>query len=81
MTYDICSHFSTFARHGCSKKATAMGGVLTVPDGQDAGVVHNDRFLTLQKQVRDQGWTEILACVPSEASSLVVCKSYEDEHC
>lgn len=57
-----------------------MGGVLTVPDGQDTGMVDNDRLITLEEQVRYQGRTEILASVHSTASGLVQGKSYEYEH-
>ena len=60
-------------------KAAAV--VLTVTDGQDLGMVYNDEFLTLKKQLRVQEWTEIVECDDSMASSLVECKLTEDENC
>ena len=58
MTYYVSSYFSPFASYGWSKDAKALAGVLTVPDGQDSGVVDNG-FLTLKKEVRFRGLTEI----------------------
>ena len=59
MTYYVSSNCSPFAPYGWSKDVKALAGVLTVPDGQDSGVLHNNEFLTLKKEVRFRGWTEI----------------------
>ena len=74
MTYYVASYFSPFAPYGWSKDAKALAGVLMVPDGQDSGVVDNNGFLTLKKEVRFRGWTEIAECDASTASGLVECE-------
>ena len=81
MTYYVSSYFSPFAPHACSQDAKALAGVLTVPDGQDSGVVDHNVFLTLKKEVRFQGWTEITECDASTASGLVQCETWQDENC
>ena len=68
MPYFVSSYFCPFAPYCWSKDVKAWAGVLTVPDGQDSGVVDNDRFLTLKKNVRFRGWTEIAECDASTAS-------------
>ena len=78
MTYYVFSYFSPFAPYACSKVAKALAGVLTVPDGQDSGVVDHNGFLTLNKEVRLQGWTEIAECDASTASGLVECQPWEN---
>ena len=80
MTYYMSSYFSPFGAYGCSKDAKALAGVLTVPDGQDSGVVDNNGFLTLKKEVRFRGRTEIAECDASTASGLVECEPWEVEH-
>ena len=57
-----------------------VGRVLTVPDGQDSGVVDDNRFLTLKKQVRFRGCTEIVECDASTARGFVECESWEDQN-
>ena len=47
----MCSYVSTFAPYGYWKVVKAAAGVLTVPDGQDSGMVDNNGFLTLKKEV------------------------------
>ena len=74
MTYYVSSYVSPFAPHGWSKDAKALAGVLTVPNGQDAGVVNINGFLTLKKEVQFRGWTEIAECDASTASGLVECE-------
>ena len=76
MTYYVSSYFSPFAPCGWSKNAKALAGVLTVPDGQDSGVVDNNGFLTLKKGVRFRGWTEIAEWDASTASGLVECEPW-----
>ena len=80
MTYYVSSYFSPFAPYACSQDAKALAGVLTVPDGHDSRVVDNNGFLTLKKQVRFRGWTEIAECDASTASGLVECEPCEDEN-
>ena len=74
MTYYVSSYFSPFAAYGCSEDAKALAGVLTVPDGQDSGVVDNNGFRTLKKEVRCWGWTEIAECDACTARGLVECE-------
>ena len=74
MTYFGSSYCAPFAPYGCWKQAKALGGVLTVPDWQDSGVVYNNGFLTLQKEVRFRGWTEIAQWDASTASGLLECQ-------
>ena len=80
MTYYVCSYFSAFAPHACRQDAKALAVVLTVPNGHDSGVVDNNGFLTLKKEVRFRGWTEIAECDASTASGLVECEPCEDEN-
>ena len=80
MTYYVSAYFSPFATYGWSKDAKALAGVLTVPDGQDSGVVDNSGFLTLKKGVPFRGCTELAACDASTASGLVECEPCEDEN-
>ena len=80
MTYYVYSYYSAFAAYSCSKDAKALAVVLTVPDGQDSGMVDNNGFLTLTKEVRFRGWTEIAECDASTASGLVECEPCEDEN-
>ena len=80
MTNYVASYFSPFAPYGWSKDAKALPGVLSVPDSQDSGVVYNNGFLTLKKEVRFRGWTEIAECDASTASGLVECEPWEDEN-
>ena len=80
MTYYVSSYCSPFAPYGCSKDAKALAGVLTVPDGQDSGVVNNNGFFTRKKEVRFLGLTEIAECDPSTASGLVECEPLENEN-
>ena len=79
MTYVVSSYFSTFAPYGCWKEVKATAGVLMVPDGQDSGVVDNDGFLSLKKQVRFWECTEMVEGDASKASGLVECKPREEE--
>ena len=79
MTYVFSSYFWPVAPYGCSKDTKPCAGVLTVPDSQDSGMVDNDSALTLKKEVRFRGWTEITECYPSTASGLVECEPCEDE--
>ena len=81
MTNVVSSYISPFAPHGCWKEVKAAAGVLTFPNGQDSGVVDNNRYLTLKKQVRFRGWTEIVEGDASTASGLVECVPWEDENC
>ena len=81
MTYGVASYFWPFAPCRCWKERKAAGGVFTVPNGQDSGVVDNDRYLTLKKTVRFRGWTEIVEGDCRTASSLVECVPWEDENC
>ena len=80
MTCSVYSYFSTFAPYGWRKDAKALAVALTVPDCQDSGVVDNNGFLTMKKEVRFRGWTEIAECHASTASGLVECEPTEDEH-
>ena len=80
MTYYVSSYFSPFAPYACSQDAKALAGVLTVPDGQDSGVVDNNGCLTLKKEVRFRGWTEIPECDASPGSSQVECEPCQDEN-
>ena len=80
MTYHVSSYFSPFAPCGCSEDANALSEVLTVPDGEDSGMVDNNGFLTLTKEVRLRGWIEIAECDASTASGLVECEPCEDEN-
>ena len=80
MTYYVSSYFSSFAPYACSQDVKALAGVLTGPDGQDSGVVDNNGFLTLKKEVRFREWTEIAECDTSTASGLVECEPCEDEN-
>ena len=80
MTYYVSSYFSPFASYAWSQDAKALAGVLTVPDGNDSGVVDNNGFLTLKKEVRFRGWTEIAECNAGTASGLVECEPWEDEY-
>ena len=80
MPYYVYYYFSPFAPYVCSTAATGLAGVLTVPDGQDSGVVDHSGFLTLKKGVRFRGWTEIAECDASTASGLVECEPWEDEN-
>ena len=81
MTYYVSSYFCSFAASACSKDAKALARVLTVPDGQDSGVLDNNGFHVLKKEVRFQGWTEIAECDASAASGLVESETWEDENC
>ena len=80
MTYYVSCYFSPFAACGWSQDAKALAGVLTVPDGQDSGVVDNNGFLTRKKGVRFRGWTEIAECDARTDSGLVQCEPCEDEN-
>ena len=80
MTYYVSSDFSPFATHACSQDVKALAGVLTVPDGHDTGMVDNNGFFTLKKEVRFRGWTEIAECDASTASGLVEFEPWEDEN-
>ena len=80
MTYYVSSYFSPFATYGWSKDANALAGVVTVPDGQDSVVVDNNGFLTLKKELRFRGCTEIAECDASTASGLVQCEPCGDEN-
>ena len=80
MTDYVSAYFSPFAGHGWSKDAKGLAGVLTVPDGQDSGVVDNSGFLTLKKGVRFRAWAKIPECDASTASGLVECDPCEDEN-
>ena len=80
MTYVVSSYFAPFAPYGCWIEVKAAAGVLTVPDSQDSGMFDNNRFLTLKKEVRFRGWTEIVEGDASTASSLVECEPWQDEN-
>ena len=80
MTYYVSSYCSPFAPYGCSNDAKALAGVMTVPNCQDSGVVDNNGFLTLKKQVRFRRWIEIAECDASTASGLVECEPSQDEN-
>ena len=55
MTYYVSSYFSPFAPYGWSNDAKALAVVLTVPDGQDSGMVDNNGFLTMKEGIRFRG--------------------------
>ena len=58
-----------------------VGGVLTVPHGQDSGVWDQDVFLTLKKDVQFRGLTESVdwdSCTPS---ALLECESCKYGNC
>lgn len=48
----------------------------TVHDGQDSDVQLNDQYLTLQKEVRFRGRTEIVAYNHSMTTGLEKCESW-----
>ena len=78
MSHVMYYYFCAFAPYGCWIKTKALGGILQVPDGRDTGVVNNDVCLTLKKEVRFRGWTDIVDCDTSTTSGLVVCDAWED---
>ena len=80
MNYVVGFYFSAFAPYGCWKEVKAAAGILTVPDGEDSGVVDNDGLLTLKKKVRCRGWTEIVEGHASTARGLVDCEPCVDEN-
>lgn len=80
MTYIVSCYFSPVATYGCSKHAKTLAVVLTVPAGQDSGVLDDHGFLTWKKQVRIQEQTEIAHGNAGTASALVECEPCECEN-
>ena len=80
MTYLIPCYFSSCAPCSGSKDAKPFARVLTVPDCQDSGMVDNDGFLTVKKEVRFRVWTEIAVCDASTVNGPGECEPCEDEN-
>lgn len=57
-----------------------MAAELTIPDGVDSGMVDDDWFHTPKKEMRCQGWTDIVEGDRSMASGLVESEFSKDEH-